>query len=103
MDKDQQLIWEAYFPPGRAIGSHEKGVAIELIKMYEGAMLDSVNISKDQFEGLMMDKWKEIIADDNTDEDQVLNHIMDQEGALQPGTAPGLFAMYRNAKGEMPR
>ena len=98
---DSQLIWEAYFPPGRSLGSHEKGVAMELIKMYEGMIPSSVDISEDQFEGLMMDKWKEIIEDPDTDEDQVLNHIMDQEGAAQPGTAPALFAMYRNAMGEM--
>ena len=100
-DNDQKLIWEAYseemFP---SKGSREKGIAMELIKMYEGMIDTSVNMTDEQFEGLMMDKWKESINDPNTDEDQVLNHIHDQQDAIQPGTFPALFAMYRQAMGE---
>ena len=109
-DKDGDLIWEAYSDMGDhygdmaipSIGSHEKGKAIELIKLYQDMLPSSVNISEDQFKGILTDKWKEFMGDDDVDADQVLNHVMDQRAGARPGTVETLLNLYQVAKSEMP-
>lgn len=109
-DKEDNLIWEAYSDMGDhigdmavpSIGSHEKGIAIKLIKLYEDMLPSSVNISKDQVYGIITDKWKEFMAADDIDADQVLNHVMDQREGTRPGTVDVLLNLYQVAKSEMP-
>ena len=46
-DKDDKLIWESMIDPGAAHGSEEKGVAIQLINMYD-KMMDDPNVKLDR-------------------------------------------------------
>ena len=108
-DDDNELIWEAYGDMGDHLGdmafpsrgSHEKGKAIELIKLYQDMLKPSVKMSNEQFEGLLTDRWKELMTDDDIDEDQVLNHVMDQRAGARPGTVDNLLNLYQVAKSQI--
>ncbi len=111
MNNDNKLIWEAYddhrddhlgdmaIP---SIGSHEKGKAIELLKLFQNMMNPEVKLSNDQFDDLVTDRWRELMEDDDTDADQVLNHVMDQRAGARPGTVEHLLNLYQVAKSQMP-
>ena len=109
-NRDARLIWEAYSDMGDhlgdmaipSIGSHEKGKAIELIKLYQDMLNPEVKMTDDQFKGLLTDRWKDLMEDDDIDADQVLNHVMDQRAGARPGTVETLLNLYQVAKSEMP-
>ena len=76
-DKDDKLIWESMIDPGAAHGSEEKGIAIQLINMYDKMMDDpNVKLDRDDIRNLMIDSWETIFREKGDDfADMVLNHI----------------------------
>jgi hypothetical protein len=103
MDKDGELIWEAYGDMAiPSVGSHEKGKAMELIQLYTAMMESEQELSREVFLNTLKDRWIEFMEDPDIDDDQVLHHVMDQTDALPAGAEPLILSAYRDAKGEMP-
>lgn len=108
MNNDGDLIWEAYVGEGSdkyfpSIGSHEKGKAMELIKLYMAMVESDQMLTVQVVEDTLVEAWTVFMEDPDVDADQVLNHVMDQQpGEQEPGMSAELLSAFQDARANIP-